>query len=198
MTERKRSRALTFLMLGGTVFAVAGCEDDRVDAALFSDEQSCIAAGRQSDDPFWAEEDCRVAFAVAEEEHAETAPRYESQALCEEQHGQGSCGADEAAPQAATGGGGSVFMPLLAGYMIGSMMGGNRAAVASKPVYAQSGGGYATATGQRFNALNAVGKANGTAFTTRAASTAGKPPMTRANVAARGGFGGTGGGSVGG
>ena len=116
--RRKRSRHVALLLAGAAVLTLAGCEDDAVDAQAFPDLNSCIAAA-QKDGLWFTEEDCRTQFAAAEQAHLETAPRYESQELCEQQHGQGACGADPAAGDPATaqqqGGGGFSFMPLLVG-----------------------------------------------------------------------------------
>lgn len=85
------------------------------------------------------------------------------------------------------GGGGSIFLPLLAGYMIGQML--NNGGVAGKGLYPKAGGGVATADGR--TQVSGVGGATkvAPAALDRAAPTVNQPPMSKATVAASGGFG---------
>ncbi|MDO9639861.1 MAG: DUF1190 domain-containing protein [Pseudotabrizicola sp.] len=181
----KRSRAVSLGILGAAAFGLAGCQsEEQTDAAAFSDIESCVAASAQSG--WFTREDCAETFAEAQAIHAETAPRYESRELCEEEHGPGACGGDTVA---GSGGGGGIFMPLLAGYLIGQALGGGRAM--AQPVVPKAGGGFATPTGgTQMSRLNAAGKM-GTAAFAKGPTTAGQPPMSRAAVASRGGFGGS-------
>lgn len=181
---RKRSRTVSLAILGAAAFGLAGCKQDETDARAFPDEASCVASAKEGN-LFFTEADCHTAFAEAQADHAETAPRYDSLAVCEEQHGAGNCGTD-----AAQGGsGGSIFMPLMMGYMIGSMMGGR--GVASQPLMRTGTGGFSTPAGDtRLATNNGAGKVATGSFA-KAPATVGKPPMSRADVAARGGFGQT-------
>ena len=184
---RKRSAHVSLAILGATAFGLAGCESQETDARAFPDEASCVAAAKEGS-LFFNETDCVEAFAAAEENHLETAPRYDSLAVCEEQHGEGNCGGDPAAAQ--QGGGGSIFMPLMMGYLIGSALSGNRG-VMSQPLSRTANGGFATPSGDtRLGSNTGAGKAPANAFN-RAPTTMGQPPMSRATVAQRGGFGST-------
>lgn len=180
----KRSRVVSLGILGAAAFGLAACQqEEQTEAAAFPDEASCVAAAAQSG--WFTREDCEATFAEAQALHAETAPRYESRELCEEEHGVGNCGGDTVAGS----GGGSIFMPLLAGYLIGQALGGGRAM--AQPVVPRAGGGYATPSGgTQLQRLNAGGKMAPAAFA-KAPTTVGQPPMTRAAVASRGGFGGS-------
>ena len=181
--RRKRSRHVALALAGTAILALAACEDDKMDAQAFPDLESCIAAS-EKDGLWFTAEDCRTQFAAAQQELVETAPHYESQELCEQEHGAGACGADPAAQQQ---GGGFSFMPLLVGYMMGSML-GRGGGVFSQPMV-KTPGGFSTPSGnQTFASNNATGKVPATTFN-RAPSTIGKPPMSRAQVAQRGGFG---------
>ena len=72
----------------------------------------------------------------AQQTHIAAAPKYTSQADCEADFGAEKC---ELAPQRTTSGG-SVFMPLMAGYMMGSMLsGGGRGLHARRPERAEDG-----------------------------------------------------------
>lgn len=195
----KRSTRAALFLAGATMMTLSACQEEAVDAQSFPDLQSCIA-GAQENGIWFSETDCRNQFAAAEADYRETAPRYDSQALCEQEHGEGNCGTDPvAAPSGETGG---IFMPLLTGFLIGNML--SRGGVFGQPLLNTKGGGYTTPSGQQtFASNNAKGKVAPTSFS-RATPTVGKPPMSQADVAKRGGFGasrtqgGTGGKAFGG
>jgi len=184
---RKRSRHVALVLAGAAVLTLAACEDDKVDAQAFPDLDSCIAAA-QKDGLWFTAEECRTQFAAAEQTFLETAPRYESQELCEQEHGAGACGADPAATaQQQQGGGGFSFMPLLVGYMMGSML-SRGGGVFSQPMV-RTPTGYSTPSGnQTFASNSGSGRVPAQAFN-RAPTTIGQQPMSRAQVAQRGGFG---------
>ncbi|WBU62911.1 DUF1190 domain-containing protein [Paracoccus aerodenitrificans] len=182
---RKRSRHVALFLAGTAVLGLAACEEEKTDAAAFPDLESCVAEAQQGS-LFFTEEDCRTQFAQAEQTHLETAPRYDSKELCEQEHGAGNCEGDPAAQNQSSGG--SIFMPMLMGYMIGSMLGGGRG-VMSQPMVGTSRGGYATPDGKQTFANNrGTGRVAGSAFT-KGPATIGKAPMTPAQVSQRGGFG---------
>lgn len=190
---RKRSRHVALVLAGTATLALAACEDDRVDAQSFPDLESCIAASK--DNGLWfTEEDCRTNFAAAQKEYLETAPRYELKELCEQEHGAGNCGSDPAAQDAAgqstaqNSGGGFSFMPLLVGYMMGSML-SRGGGIFSQPMVNTPDGRYSTPKGdQKFASNSGAGKVASSTFQ-RAPSTIGKAPMSAAQVSKRGGFG---------
>lgn len=186
-TVPKRSRTVALFILGAAAFALAGCREEEVDATAFPDLQSCTDAANAGG--AFSTLDCNTAFAEAQQLQAETAPRYDSLEVCEAQHGVGSCG-DEA-QVTGTSGGGSIFMPLLAGYLIGNMMSrGATAAPAVQPLYKTSDGRFTNATGSStFQSNTGKGTLAASQFT-KAPATIGKAPMTKATVASRGGFGG--------
>ncbi len=184
MISRKRSRHVALVLAGTATLALAGCEDDRVDAQSFPDLESCVAASKDSG-LWFSEDDCRKNFAAAQQEFAETAPRYESKELCEQEHGAGNCGGDPAAQQS---GGGFSFMPLLVGYMMGSML-SRGGGIFSQPMVRTADGRYATPKGdQSFASNRGAGKVPAQTFQ-RGPATVGKPPMSAAQVQQRGGFG---------
>jgi uncharacterized protein YgiB involved in biofilm formation len=175
----KRSRIIPVILLGAATFAVTGCEDERVDANAFPDKASCEAAAKDGTLPF-SVEDCDAAFADALEEYERSAPRYDDIALCEEQHG-GECVAQQGT------GGSSIFMPLMAGYLMGSMLNNSRAQ--TQPLYRDSAGKYATASGSTVLNGNKGSAKMAPASFRPAAATAAAAPMSRASVNATGGFG---------
>ncbi|MDO5621365.1 MAG: DUF1190 domain-containing protein [Paracoccus sp. (in: a-proteobacteria)] len=181
--KRKRSRRVALVLAGAAVLATAACKEEQTEARAFPDLESCLQAADNGSLWFTAD-DCRTQFAAAQENYAETAPRYDGLALCEQEHGAGNCQPDPSAQQ--SGGGGSIFMPLLMGYMIGSMLGGRGAT--SQPLMRNASGGYATPAGQSFASNNGAGRVATNTFN-RAPATAGRPPMSAAQVQSRGGFG---------
>lgn len=185
---RKRSRTVALTILGAAAFTVAGCREEQVEAQAFPDLASCQAAANQGG--LFTAAECDQAFAEAEALHVEAAPRYDSLAVCEEQHGQGACGSE--AEQA--GGSGSIFMPLLAGYLIGNMLGRSMAGTAAaQPMYRNAAGGFTNAARTTSFGSNAGRAQMGTQSFARPAATAGQAPMSRATAASRGGFGSAGG-----
>jgi uncharacterized protein YgiB involved in biofilm formation len=180
----KRSKHVAIAIVGAAAFTLAGCREEQVDAQAFPDLRSCTEAAERGG--FFSAQDCEVAFAEAETLHVESAPRYDSQAVCEEQHGVGACGTEAAATQ---GGSGSIFMPLLAGYLMGNLLGGGRGAAANQPLYRNANGKFTNAAGTNTFSSNRGSAKLGASTFTKPATTAGKPPMTRATAASRGGFG---------
>lgn len=180
----KRSKRVAIAIVGATAFTLAGCREEQVDASAFPDVQSCVEKA-QTSEAFTAD-DCRTSFAQAETLHVESAPRYDSLAVCEEQHGEGACGTEATASQ---GGSGSIFMPLLAGYLIGSMLSGRAGISAAQPLYKTSDGRYTNAARSSTFSTNSGSTKLNTSQFARPATTVGKTPMTRATAASRGGFG---------
>ncbi|MFH5773694.1 DUF1190 domain-containing protein [Paracoccus sp. NGMCC 1.201697] len=184
MISRKRSRHVALVLAGTATLALAGCKEDQVDAQSFPDLESCVAASKENS-MWFTEDDCRKNFAAAQKEFAETAPRYASKELCEQEHGEGNCGDDPAAQQS---GGGFSFMPLLVGYMMGSML-SRGGGIFSQPMVRTADGRYATPKGdQTFASNRGTGKVPSQTFQ-RAPTTLGKPPMSATEVRQRGGFG---------
>lgn len=188
----KRSKRVAIAIVGAAAFTLAGCEEEQVDAAAYPDLQSCLDDAALGS--IFQAQQCQEAFAEAEALHVEAAPRYDSLEVCEEQHGEGACDSEAEATQ---GGSGSIFMPLLAGYLIGNMLGGRSGMSAAQPLYKTSDGRYTNAArSSTFSSNKGAAKLNTSQFT-RPASTVGKAPMSRATAASRGGFGRTGGGRTG-
>lgn len=184
----KRSKRVPIAILGAAAFTLAGCEEEKVDAAAFPDLESCLQSA--GGDSVFSAQDCETAFAEAQSLHVEAAPRYDSLAVCEEQHGEGACGSEETAVQ---GGSGGIFMPLLAGYLIGNMMGNRAGMTGAQPLYKTSDGRFTNASRSSTFSTNRGAAKLSTSQFTRPTSTIGKTPMTRATAASRGGFGRTGG-----
>lgn len=144
MKRSRYFRPVTIGLLGVSAFTLAACKQEPEQASAFPDLQSCIAESVRPNAAV-TEQDCTTAYAQAVQTNVESAPRYDALAVCEQEHGAGNCQqADN--PQ---GGGGSIFMPLLTGFLLGKMLSGG-GAIMSQPLYPKQGGGYATPNGQSF------------------------------------------------
>jgi len=129
MSKMKRSRhlALTTLMAAASVNLVACGQrtpeplswerptgeagaDEPVDAMAYADPAACKAADEVPDP------ECDNGWRTAQADHEANAPRYGDKAACEAEYGEGRC-------ETRSSGGGSFFMPFLAGMMIGRMTG---------------------------------------------------------------------------
>ncbi len=170
-----RSSIFITLLMGASIFALTACEEPKVDAAVFESLQQCL------DNPDMDPDQCRANFADARNQHASVAPKYTSVEDCEADFGSARC---ETAPYR-TSSGGSVFMPLMMGYMMGSMLGG-RGGVAAQPLYRSAGDRSSFRTADNRN----VGRATGR---TQVARSAASRPSAKSSTIRRGGFGARGG-----
>jgi uncharacterized protein YgiB involved in biofilm formation len=166
----KRSKSIGLITMGVSIIALTACDEPKVDALVFDNLQQCLA------DKDLSREQCESNYAAAKSQHADVAPKYASREACEAEFGAEKC---EAAPQRAEGGG-SIFMPLMMGYMMGSMM--SRGSVAPQPLYRSAGDSktYRTADNQK------VGTTTGR---TQIAQAAARAPAMKTSTMSRGGFG---------
>ena len=115
----KRSRSLKLALMGASALTLSACEEAPQDVAIFKDVLQC------ENEVGFDRDACIANFEQAKQEHVRVAPKYTSAEDCEADFGAAQC---ETAPQK-TQSGGSVFMPLMMGYMMGSMLSnGSRAA----------------------------------------------------------------------
>lgn len=185
---RKRSRTVALSILGAASFALAGCREEQIDAQTFPDLQSCKLEAERGGE--FSADACDTAFAEAQQLYVETAPRYDSQAVCEAEHGAGACGTEQ---QVSNGGSGSIFMPLIAGYLLGNLLGGRGGMASAQPLYRTPDGKFTNATGTNtYSSNQGKAKLNSSMFS-KPPATIGKAPMSKASVASRGGFGSAGG-----
>lgn len=183
---RQRSHRVALCIVGASAFALGGCREEQVEAQAYPDLATCEAAAER--DGLLSQDECAEAMAEAQALHVEAAPRYDSLEVCEAEHGEGACGSEA---QVADGGSGSIFMPLLAGYLIGNMMGG-RGLARAQPLYRTPDGRFTNPARTSVLSGNTGRTQVAPAQFTRPAATAGQPPMSRATAASRGGFGRTG------
>lgn len=137
---RKRSRRAALVLMaplaGGVAFALSGCGGEAaVEAISFHDIPECTRFGADPDE-------CQDAWNAAQAQHLRSAPRYVDRAECEANFGADAC---EPAPERHAGG--SYFMPMMAGFLMGQMMTPRGLTPTAQGVPA--GGTQATGTGPR-------------------------------------------------
>jgi uncharacterized protein YgiB involved in biofilm formation len=172
---KSRSSISIAFMMSVSLIALTACEEPKVDASIFKSLDQC------KKDPLISSGECESSFKEARSQHAAVAPKYASKADCQADFGEAKC---EQAPYR-TSGGGSVFMPMMMGYMMGSMLGGRRSMM-SQPLYqsAKSPNSFRTADNRN------VGSSTGR---TQVANSATSRPSVKSNTRSRGGFGSSGG-----
>ena len=155
------------LMMSVSLIALTACEEPKVDASIYE------SIGQCKSDPYNTVDQCERSFKEASSQHAAVAPKYSSAEDCQADFGQGKC---EKAPYK-TSSGGSVFMPLMMGYMMG-----RRNSMMSQPLYrsAKSPNSFRTAENQ-----NVGSKTGGT----KVARSATSRPSFKNSTRSRGGFG---------
>jgi len=183
----KRSLAVTLVLMGSA--GLSGCGDAEIDSAVYQSFAECVQAG------LYDQARCEADYAQALTSHIQTAPAYASRQDCEAEFGQGQCevrAAQELGLQQAArsqenatvqaGGTGSFFLPMMAGYMMGSMFANNNR-MAPQALYRQNGqGAFVNGNGARV-------ASNTGAVRLRSSSSAVQAPKTRTTTMARGGFG---------
>lgn len=109
---KRSKKAALVLMVPVATMLLAGCGEEREQAMVFTDPSECSAAALTT------ASQCVADYAAAQALHPQVAPKYLSKEECEADFGSGQC---ETAPQR-TSSGGSVFMPMMMGYLAGQMM----------------------------------------------------------------------------
>jgi uncharacterized protein YgiB involved in biofilm formation len=190
----KRSRSIRLVLLGSTgLLALVGCDqqDPLARSDFFTNEQQCEQANDASA--------CRQALMDAQQQHQKTAPAFASREACEAKFGADNCQETNQTPspeqvQTASGeqpqqtaqSGGSWFLPVMLGYMMGRTMGGPgfvppQAGTQAPP----AGAGAATGKPVYRDVNNTVYSGRENLGQTRAFA----PPRPAATSIARGGFG---------
>ncbi len=206
----KRSTSLSLLLMSSLSLTLSGCGDDRVpeEFRAFNSLGDCVRSGE------FTMQQCQEMSAEAKKQ----TPKFASREECEKAFGVGACGSEQAAApasnatQGATGltqapreSGGSSWMPLMAGFMMGRYMSGGSAMQGTQPLFrgpeqqpgqagqpAGAGGStYRTAGGQAVSTDAGGRVANpGTSVRQGFTQTA-KPYTVRSSTTSRGGFGGS-------
>lgn len=172
----RRSRFVALLSMGTAAVALTAC-DDPTSTTVYESQEQCIES------KLYDASECTTQFAKAKQTHLAAAPAYASARECEAEFGPGKCEPAPGAQQAASSGGHSLFMPLMMGYMMGSLSRGGTA-VPPQPLYRGWEGGRSGA----FRTADSTLIANGTGRTTFDARSV-QTPSTRTATVSRGGFG---------
>ncbi len=184
------ARHLTPVALAvAAVFMLAGCEKSDETVSMYQNADDCSQAnpGKSAE--------CTASYNNALKEAERTAPKYASREDCVAEFGEGQCqqapaqagmaGAGENQAQAQSSG--SFWMPLMAGYMMGRLMGGG-AGFAQQPLFSSKNpaspayGKYTDASGKNYGAATP-----GRSMNVPKTAMAPKPATT--STVTRGGFG---------
>lgn len=182
------ARHLTPVALAVTaVFMLAGCEQNDETVSMYQNADDCAQAnpGKSAE--------CTTSYNNALKEAERTAPKYASREECIAEFGEGQC--QQAPAQASMAGenqaqtqqSGSFWMPLMAGYMMGRLMGGG-AGFAQQPLFSSKN----PASPAYGKYTDASGKSYGAALPGRRATvpkTALAPKPATTSTVTRGGFG---------
>lgn len=182
------ARHLTPVALAVTaVFMLAGCEQSDESVSLYQNAGDCSSANPGKS------EQCTTAFNNAKKEAEKTAPKYATREDCVAEFGEGQC--QQTPAQAGVGTtnnaesqqSGSFWMPLMAGYMMGRMMGGGfggqqQPLFTSRAPNSPANGKFVDASGKSFGAAT-PGR------TMNVPKTAMAPKPATTSTVTRGGFG---------
>lgn len=184
MKSGKSTKIVISAALATSMFALAACQEETFETYSFQNVEQCY--DQAAIDTSFTNEDCDNQFASALLAHDQSAPRYDSVAVCEEVHGEGACQAQTSAN------GNSVFLPLFMGYMMG---GGfdvdKKKRYYGAPLYASKSGGFYSNSGTSFNSLGSKKTVPVSSLSYKAPSTKFSAPMTKTTVRSTGGFGGS-------
>ena len=181
-----QARHLTPVALAITaVFMLAGCEQSDETVSLYQNADDCSKANPSQS------AQCTTAYNNALKEAERTAPKYATREDCVAEFGENQC--QQTPAQAGTNAeaqqSGSFWMPLMAGYMMGRMMGGG-AGFAQQPLFSPktpnspANGQFVDASGKNYGSAT-----SGRTMTVPKTAMAPKPATT--STITRGGFGET-------
>ncbi|CAI2476673.1 DUF1190 family protein [Serratia liquefaciens] len=167
------------------VFMLAGCEKSDETVSMYQNADDC-----SRNNPSMSEQ-CTTAYNNALKEAEKTAPKYAIREDCVAEFGEAQCTQAPAPAQAGMAAesqsSGSFWMPLMAGYMMGRMMGGSGFAqqplFTSKNAASPANGKFVDASGKSYGPATAGGRT----MTVPKTAMAPKPAVT--NTVTRGGFG---------
>jgi uncharacterized protein YgiB involved in biofilm formation len=142
MALRRRSAYVGFSVLALSSTGLASCDRPAEQPKVYSSLEQC-----RTDHPGQA---CDDAWQASVGEHDRDAPRFNDQSQCEAQYGPGHC----------ENHGGGIFMPLMAGFVLGQMLNHNNncnnggygcggyggGGYIGHPVFYSAGGGYRAPT----------------------------------------------------
>ena len=178
----KRSRTTALLLMSAAPLLFTACQKEeqvQVQEGLYTSVQACTEA---TADP----SACRNAFAAAQQQSADAAPKYADKAACEADYKPEQC------VEQRTSAGTSFIGPMMMGFFMSQMMNRGRAGLAqhpaaASPAFQDKNAGWARAAPGGSGGLNTASGIG--------AGKAGLAPVTnqpnRATTASRAGFGST-------
>lgn len=164
-------------------FMLAGCEKNDETVQLYQNADDCSTAnpGKSAE--------CTIAYNNALKEAERTAPKYATREDCVAEFGEDQCKqVNNTNTSQATQQTGSMWMPLMAGYMMGRLMGGGGMGFAQQPLFSSRNpaspayGKYTDASGRNYGAAQP-----GRTMNVPKTALAPKPATT--STITRGGFG---------
>lgn len=191
----KRSKQITLTLLTGATLVVSGCEQ-KEQTRFFADKAACMQTLNDN-------AACEEAEKQALVQHLQNAPKFTTKEECESQFGADNC----VQPEKPAGqgehlqqGGGSYFMPMMMGYMMGRMMGGGGifggSRYAAEPLYKDRYGNAYTRNrglagmfnGNRFESMKKSSVPNG-AYKPYSGQASSEEERNNSSYTRRGGFG---------
>lgn len=191
MGDRKRSHNILVGLVGvGAVALIAydyvgPSTSDEINSNLFTSADQCAASGQ------YDRQQCTMAYDAAVESNEQSAPRYTSQADCEAEFSTSSC---HVLPAAVPLAGAAVFVPAMAGFVIGSGVGAALATPVyqtcprnpgTQDCYASSGSGYYTGSGAHVYRTGSGSSATVSRSAFSAPGSASSPTLSRGGFGAR-------------
>lgn len=172
----KRSRRVTPAILGSimSLALLAGCGEDETDANVFETVEQCAQSGE------YTKEECDTYFKEAMAAHQQSSPKYQSQADCEAEFGEGRC---NQGPEISVDGSDGVahhshsYVPLAAGFLVGAAI--------AQPLYRT----YQNRSYGSFTTYNGVSVGSSTGRTRLYSSVVTTRPTRTSTTMRRGGFG---------
>ncbi|MGV3346605.1 DUF1190 family protein [Enterobacteriaceae bacterium LUAb1] len=183
------TRHLTPVALAvSSLFMLTGCEQSDETVSMYQNADDCSKANPGQS------EQCTATYNNALKEAAKTAPKYASREECVAEFGENQCqqtpaqaGLTNSSAEASSGG--SFWMPLMAGYMMGRMMSGGgyqqQPLFSSKNPASPANGKFVDASGRSYGAATTGGR------TITVPKTAMAPKPATTHTITRGGFGET-------
>jgi len=167
----KRSKAVALSLMSASAVLLQACEDPEVEAQVFRDVRNCIQTGDLT------EQQCLDLHQQALAEHLREAPRYRSAQDCYAEFGANQC------QSYGTTSGGSVWLPLMMGFMAARALDSFSGRGNAAPLYRTRDNPNGLRTGNGYK----VGAGYGTK--TKMPEWATKPTRARTGTVSRGGFG---------
>ncbi len=164
------------------VFTLSGCEEADQTVTMYQNADDCSSANPSMKDQ------CTTAYQQALKEAVKTAPKYATKEDCVAEFGEAQCASVPEANQSETSNqtahSGGSWMPLMAGYMMGRMMGGgmSQPLFTSKSATSPMNGKFVDASGRNYGSAT-----YGRTTTVDPKAMAPKPATTTTTT--RGGFG---------